>query len=261
MPPAAAPHGGLSAERPVNSLRGAPSGSHAALRLVGITKRFPGVLANDDVSLDVRKGEVLGLLGENGAGKTTLMNIVYGLYKPDGGQIFVNGREVEIKSPAARAGAGDRDGAPALHAGAGHDGGREHRHGPVPAPRPHRGSRRSSARSPSCREQFGLNVDPRSTVSDLTVGARQRVEIIKLLYRGADLLILDEPTAALTPPEWHELAIFMRATGRPGPVGHLHHPQARRALRPGGSLHGAARRARGGHREHRRRPTNRRWPR
>ena len=75
------------------------SGSPEALRLVGITKRFPGVLANDDVSLDVRKGEILGLLGENGAGKTTLMNIVYGLYQPDGGQIFVNGREVEIKSP------------------------------------------------------------------------------------------------------------------------------------------------------------------
>ena len=185
------------------------SGSPEALRLVGITKRFPGVLANDDVSLDVRKGEVLGLLGENGAGKTTLMNVVYGLYKPDGGQIFVNGREVEIKSPED-----------ALDLGIG----MVHQHFKLV---PDMTVAENIAMAPSLLpglirlkkverevaelcEKFGLNVDPHSTVSDLTVGARQRVEIIKLLYRGADLLILDEPTAALTPPEWHELGIFIR---------------------------------------------------
>ena len=185
------------------------SGSPEALRLVGITKRFPGVLANDNVSLDVRKGEVLGLLGENGAGKTTLMNVVYGLYKPDGGQIFVNGREVEIKSPED-----------ALDLGIG----MVHQHFKLV---PDMTVAENIAMAPSLLpglirlkkverevaelcEKFGLNVDPHSTVSDLTVGARQRVEIIKLLYRGADLLILDEPTAALTPPEWHELGIFIR---------------------------------------------------
>ena len=125
-------------------------GSPEALRLVGITKRFPGVLANDDVSLDVRKGEVLGLLGENGAGKTTLMNVVYGLYKPDGGQIFVNGREVEIKSPEDALDLGIGMVHQHFKLVAGHDGGREHRHGPRFLLPGLIRLRRWSARSPSC---------------------------------------------------------------------------------------------------------------
>jgi general nucleoside transport system ATP-binding protein len=186
-----------------------------ALRLVGITRRFPGVLANDDVSLDVRKGEVLGLLGENGAGKTTLMNVVYGLYKAEAGQIFVDGREVEVRSPED-----------ALELGIG----MVHQHfklvpdmtvaeniamAPSRLPGLIRLKRVEREVAELCK-RFGLNVDPRSTVEDLAVGARQRVEIIKLLYRGADLLILDEPTAALTPTEWQELGTFIRGLADQG---------------------------------------------
>jgi general nucleoside transport system ATP-binding protein len=186
-----------------------------ALRLVGITKRFPGVLANDDVSLDVRQGEVLGLLGENGAGKSTLMNVVYGLYRADAGEMFVDGKQVDIRSPQQ-----------ALQLGIG----MVHQHFMLV---PDMTVAENIAMAPSalpglvrlgdverevgelCR-RFGLDVDPRSTVQDLTVGARQRVEIIKLLYRGADLLILDEPTAALTPTEWHELSRFIRGLADQG---------------------------------------------
>jgi general nucleoside transport system ATP-binding protein len=186
-----------------------------ALRLVGITKRFPGVLANDDVSLDVRQGEVLGLLGENGAGKSTLMNVVYGLYRADAGEMFVDGKQVDIRSPQQ-----------ALQLGIG----MVHQHFMLV---PDMTVAENVAMAPSALpglvrlgdverevgelcQRFGLDVDPRSTVQDLTVGARQRVEIIKLLYRGADLLILDEPTAALTPTEWHELSRFIRGLADQG---------------------------------------------
>jgi general nucleoside transport system ATP-binding protein len=186
-----------------------------ALRLLGITKRFPGVLANDAVSLEVRKGEVLGLLGENGAGKSTLMNVVYGLYKPDAGEIQVDGRTVEIRSPQH-----------ALELGLG----MVHQHfmlvpdmtvaeniamGPSGLPRRTRLSD-VERKVDELSRRFNLVVDPRAVIDDLTVGARQRVEIIKLLYRGADLLILDEPTAALTPPEWRELSAFLRGMADEG---------------------------------------------
>jgi ABC-type uncharacterized transport system ATPase subunit len=186
-----------------------------ALRLEGITKRFPGVLANDAVSLEVRRGEILGLLGENGAGKTTLMKIVYGLYQPDEGRIFVDGREVSIRSPQH-----------AVELGIG----MVHQHfmlvpdmtvaeniamAPSGSPGLARLSEVEARLNELCRT-FGLEVDPRSRVEDLRLGARQRVEIIKLLYRGADLLILDEPTAALTPPEWHDLALFLRSLAEQG---------------------------------------------
>jgi simple sugar transport system ATP-binding protein len=187
----------------------------AALRLTGITKRFPGVLANDAVSLDVRKGEILGLLGENGAGKSTLMNIVYGLYKPDGGEIEVNGSTVDISSPQQ-----------ALELGIG----MVHQHFMLV---PDMTVAENIALAPSLlpglsrvkdverdvgeiSRRFRLDVDPGAVVEDLTVGARQRVEIVKLLYRGADLLILDEPTAALTPTEWHELSRFLRSMADDG---------------------------------------------
>jgi general nucleoside transport system ATP-binding protein len=193
---------------PVPPAPAAPGGK-PALRLVGITKRFPGVLANDQVSLDVRKGEILGLLGENGAGKSTLMNIVYGLYKPDGGEIYVDGREVDIGSPQH-----------ALELGLG----MVHQHFMLV---PDMTVAENIALAPSLlpglsrlkdvedeittlSNRFGLAVDPRSVIEDLTVGTRQRVEIIKLLHRGAQILILDEPTAALTPTEWHELSLFLR---------------------------------------------------
>ncbi len=174
-----------------------------------MSKRFPGVLANDDVSLDVRHGEILGLLGENGAGKTTLMNIVYGLYRPDAGEIRVNGKPVTIKAPHH-----------AVELGIG----MVHQHFMlVPDMTVAENIALSTSRGPglirlgSVKEridhlcsQFGLRVDADAVVEDLSVGARQRVEIIKLLYRGAELLILDEPTAALTPQEWEDLAHFLR---------------------------------------------------
>ncbi|MGZ4202596.1 MAG: ABC transporter ATP-binding protein [Thermoleophilaceae bacterium] len=173
------------------------------------------MLANDAVSLDVRRGEILGLLGENGAGKSTLMNIVYGLHKPDSGEIFVNGRQVEINSPEH-----------ALELGLG----MVHQHfmlvpdmtvaenialGPSLLPGLSR-LKDVEGRVSDLSRRFGLAVDPGARVDELTVGARQRVEIIKLLYRGADLLILDEPTAALTPTEWHELSLFLRSRANEG---------------------------------------------
>jgi general nucleoside transport system ATP-binding protein len=190
-------------------------GAETALRLVGITKAFPGVLANDHVSLEVRKGEVLGLLGENGAGKSTLMNIVYGLYRPDEGRIIVDGHEVEMRSPQH-----------ALELGLG----MVHQHfmlipdmtvaenvALTPSLLPGLSRLKDVEREvDDLSRRFGLAVDPTATIENLTVGARQRVEILKLLYRGADLLILDEPTAALTPTEWHELARFLRGMADQG---------------------------------------------
>ncbi|MQA73384.1 MAG: ATP-binding cassette domain-containing protein [Solirubrobacterales bacterium] len=181
-----------------------------ALELVGISKAFPGVLANDGVSLRVARGEILGLLGENGAGKTTLMNIVYGLYQPDGGEILVGGERVAIRSPQH-----------AVELGIG----MVHQHFMlVPDMTVAENVALSPSRSPGLSRlddvtrsleelssRFGLEVEPTAVVEDLPVGACQRVEIIKLLHRGADLLILDEPTAALTPPEWRELSAFLRS--------------------------------------------------
>ncbi len=203
-------------ERELAAPGGSDSGAaHPALRLEGITKRFPGVLANDGISLEVRKGEILGLLGENGAGKTTLMKIVYGLYRPDEGRILIDGQEVTIRSPQH-----------AVELGIG----MVHQHfmlvpdmtvaenvgmSASSLPGLARLSRVEAKLEELCRT-FGLEVDPRSRIEDLRLGARQRVEIVKLLYRGADLLILDEPTAALTPPEWHELALFLRSLAAQG---------------------------------------------
>src|SRR5258707_4172560 len=177
----------------------------------GIRKEFPGVVANDDVDLDIRRGEVHALLGENGAGKSTLMNILYGLDKPDEGEIRLNGMPVSFSSA--------RD---AIHAGIGmvHQHfmlipvmtvaenivlGMEPRHGVL---LDERGAER---RVKELSEQFGLAVDPGALVHDITVGQEQRVEILKALYRGADILILDEPTAVLTPQEAQELFGIIRS--------------------------------------------------
>lgn len=186
-----------------------------ALRLVDITKAFPGVLANDHVSLDLGRGEILGLLGENGAGKSTLMNIVYGLQQPDSGSIFIGEKEVTIRS---------------AQDAVSHGIGMVHQHFMLvpdmtvaenvalsPSLAPGLSRLKDVERSLSeLSERFGLSTDPHAVVGDLPLGARQRVEIIKLLYRGADLLILDEPTAALTPEEWHELSLFLRSMADQG---------------------------------------------
>ena len=175
------------------------------LRLEGITKRFGSLLANDGIALDLREGEVLALLGENGAGKSTLMSILFGHYTADAGRIEVFGRPLAPGNPRA-----------ALAAGVG----MVHQHfaladnlsvldniilGTEPLWRPL--SRRAAARTHllDVARRFGLPVDPDARVGDLSVGERQRVEILKALYRGARILILDEPTAVLTTQESEQL--------------------------------------------------------
>jgi simple sugar transport system ATP-binding protein len=175
------------------------------LELRGITKRFPGVLANDRVDFDLRDGEVHALLGENGAGKSTLMNILYGLYKPDEGDVFLNGKHADIDSPHA-----------AIDAGIG----MVHQHfmlipvmtvaeNIVLASEPKKGVildiGEAERRVRELAERFKFQIDPHARVQDITVGQQQRVEILKALYRNADILILDEPTAVLTPQEAEEL--------------------------------------------------------
>ena len=178
-----------------------------AVELDGITKRFPGVLANDDVDLDVESGTVHALLGENGAGKTTLMNALYGLYDPDEGEIYVDGEPVDFDTP--------RD---AIDAGIG----MIHQHFMLVDPmtvaenvvlgnEPTKWfglSTDDEATVHQVRElsqRYGFDVDPTAAVEDVSVGVQQRVEILKALYRGADILILDEPTAVLTPQEVEDL--------------------------------------------------------
>jgi len=181
------------------------------LELKGITKRFPGVLANDHIDIQLNKGEILALLGENGAGKTTLMNILYGLYKPDEGEIIVNGKKVEVNSPidAIRAGIG-----------------MVHQHFmlvPVFTVTENvmlgdectkwggfLDRNKAAARIREISELYKLNVNPDDLVEDLPVGIQQRVEIVKLLYRNADILIMDEPTAVLTPQEVDELFAILK---------------------------------------------------
>jgi len=182
------------------------------LELHGITKRFPGVLANNHIDLDLREGEIHALLGENGAGKTTLMNILYGLYKPDEGEIRVNGNRVEIHSP--------RD---AIACGIG----MVHQHfmlvpvftvvdNVMLGDEYVRGGgfldrRKAANRILEISQQYNLQVDPFAYIKDLPVGLQQRVEIIKLLFREANILILDEPTAVLTPQEVDELFKIMKS--------------------------------------------------
>jgi general nucleoside transport system ATP-binding protein len=176
------------------------------LELRGITKQFPGVLANDHIDFDLREGEVHALLGENGAGKSTLMSILYGLYTADSGEIFMDGKPVTISSP--------KD---AIELGIG----MVHQHfmlipvmtvteNIVLAQEPrHAGvlldHDAAEERVRELSTTFGLAVDPHARIERITVGQQQRVEILKALYRGAEILILDEPTAVLTPPEAKEL--------------------------------------------------------
>ncbi|APX96558.1 ABC transporter ATP-binding protein [Natronorubrum daqingense] len=182
---------------------GTASASDLAVHLDGITKRFPGVIANDDVDLRVERGTVHALLGENGAGKTTLMNVLYGLYEPNEGDVVVDGTTRSFSSP--------RD---AIDAGVG----MIHQHFMLVdtmtvaenialgnEPRKWFGlavdRERVTREIRDLCDRYGFDVDPDAKVADCSVGVQQRVEILKALYRGADVLILDEPTAVLTPQE------------------------------------------------------------
>ena len=171
-----------------------------------ITKRFPGIVANDDVSIGIKKGEIFALLGENGAGKSTLMSILGGMYEPDEGEIYIRGEKVQISSPnhAARLNIG-----------------MVHQHfklvsdytiteniilGVEPIKKiaglfPYVDIRNANRKIEELSKNFGLEVDPTKKISDLTVSMQQRVEILKVLYREAEILIFDEPTAVLTPQE------------------------------------------------------------
>ncbi len=186
------------------------SESKIVLEAKGITKQFPGVLANDNVNFDLRKGEIHALLGENGAGKSTLMNLIYGLHLPDKGEIIVNGNPVEIKSPNDSIAAGI---------------GMVHQHfmlipvftvaenvmlGDEETKRGSLDRAAVAAKINEISKQYGLDVDPNALVGPLPVGIQQRVEIVKTLYRNAEIVILDEPTAVLTPQEAEDLFRIMR---------------------------------------------------
>ena len=185
--------------------------SETVVKFEHVSMEFPGVLANDDVSLEIKKGEVFALVGENGAGKSTLMNILYGINTPTNGEVYVKGRRIEHFSPKA-----------AIERGVG----MVHQHfmlvpsftvaqNIVLSREPRRfgvffdnaGAERETR---GLVEEYGLEVDPAATVRDISVGLQQRVEILKTLYRGANILILDEPTAVLTPQETDELFDVIR---------------------------------------------------
>src|SRR2546428_12101834 len=181
------------------------------LELRGVTKQFPGVLANDHIDFDLRDGEVHALLGENGAGKSTLMNIVYGLYSADEGEIVIKGEPVKLSSPHD-----------AIDRGIG----MVHQHfmlipvmtvteNIVLATEPHTAGGvldYSGARQRvlEISKRFNFAIDPDAKIQNITVGQQQRVEILKALYRNADILILDEPTAVLTPQEATELFAILK---------------------------------------------------
>ena len=181
------------------------------LEAKGITKQFPGVLANDHVDFDLRHGEIHALLGENGAGKTTLMNVLYGLYKPDAGQISVNEQPIIIHSPkdSIRAGIGMVHQhfmlIPVFSVAENIMLGDETlRYGFV------LDQKSVIKRVRELSKQYSLDVDPEAVTGQLPVGVQQRVEIVKALYRNARILILDEPTAVLTPQEADDLFVIMR---------------------------------------------------
>ena len=182
--------------------------SEVAIELKNITKRFGSVVANKNVSLSVKKGEILSILGENGSGKTTLMNMLSGIYYPDEGHIFVDGKEVSIKSPKD---AFD------------HKIGMIHQHFKLVDVLNvteniilglNEGGKynikKSAKKIAEICEQFGFEVDPMKRIYEMSVSEKQTVEIIKVIYRGAEVLILDEPTAVLTPKETEKLFTILR---------------------------------------------------
>ena len=182
-----------------------------AIEMLNITKRFPGIIANDNITLRLKKGEIHALLGENGAGKSTLMSVLFGLYQPEEGEIHKDGRKVEIRDP---------NDANALGIGM------VHQHfklvecfsvldniilGVEPNKMGFLQKQDARKKVLDLSEKYGLHVDPDAIIEDITVGMQQRTEILKMLYRDNEILIFDEPTAVLTPQEIDEL---MQKIGR-----------------------------------------------
>ncbi len=186
------------------------------IEMLHITKEFPGIKANDDITLQLKHGEIHALLGENGAGKSTLMSVLFGLYQPDAGVIKKDGKEVRISDP---------NDATALHIGMVHQhfklidvftvldniilGAEDTRMGFLQ-------KKQARKKVSELSERYGLRVDLDAKVEDITVGMQQRVEILKMLYRDNEVLIFDEPTAVLTPQEIEELMDIMRGLAREG---------------------------------------------
>ena len=190
--------------------------SDYVIEMLNITKEFPGIKANDNITLQLKKGEVHALLGENGAGKSTLMSVLFGLYQPESGTIKKDGQVVEIKNP---------NDATALHIGM------VHQHFKLVdcftvldniilgcEPCKHGFINRKEARKKvvELSERYGLKIDPDAKIEDISVGMQQRVEILKMLYRENEILIFDEPTAVLTPQEIDELMEIMRSFTKEG---------------------------------------------
>nr|WP_272893648.1 ABC transporter ATP-binding protein [Heyndrickxia oleronia] len=184
--------------------------------MLGIRKEFPGIVANDDITLQVKKGEIHALLGENGAGKSTLMNVLFGLYQPEKGEIRVKGKKVNITNPNIANDLGI---------------GMVHQHfmlvdtftvteniilGKEPKSSGTIDIKKAEKEVREISEKYGLSVNPKAKISDISVGMQQRVEILKTLYRGAEIIIFDEPTAVLTPQEITELIQIMKTLIKEG---------------------------------------------
>lgn len=180
------------------------------VEMLGIRKEFPGIVANDNINLQLKRGEVHALLGENGAGKSTLMSMLFGMYQPTSGIIKINGKEVKISNPNVANDLGI---------------GMVHQHfklvhnfttteNIILGIEPKKGLtvdiKSAAQRVEELSKQYGLNVDPYAKIEDISVGMQQRVEILKMLYRNADILIFDEPTAVLTPQEITDLLLIMQ---------------------------------------------------
>ena len=195
--------------------------SEYIVEMKNITKRFPGIVANDDVTIQIKKGEIFALLGENGAGKSTLMSMLFGMYEPDEGEIYIRGEKVQIASPSQAA---------KMNIGM------VHQHfklvqnytvcqniilGIEPESRllgviPYVNLKDASKKILALSQQYGLEVDPEKTIEEINVSTQQRVEILKMLYREAEILIFDEPTAVLTPQEIEFLLEIMRNLQKQG---------------------------------------------
>ena len=200
----------------MEEVRSAAAQSPYAIEMLHITKRFPGIIANDDITLQLKRGEIHALLGENGAGKSTLMSVLFGLYQPEEGIIKKDGKEVHIKDPNDANDLGI---------------GLVHQHfklvecftvldniimGVEPTKAGFLQKDEARRKILALSEKYGLQVDPDARIEDITVGMQQRTEILKMLYRDNEILIFDEPTAVLTPQEIEELMAIMKNLSKEG---------------------------------------------